>query len=203
MDQVKMSENKKQSKQEIIVTGFGGQGIVLAGRILGMAAALKDDKESTLVQSYGPESRGGACCAQVVISDAVIQYPYILAPDILICMSHTAYEKYRESVKPGGVLLTDKDLVQPEGDRDYFAIPATRMAEELGRKMMANIIMVGFATAVTELVSKEAAVYAVTTSVPKGTEEMNIKAFDKGYDYGKSLLKGRAQKVFGKTGARQ
>lgn len=203
MDQVKMSENKKQSKQEIIVTGFGGQGIVLAGRILGMAAALKDDKESTLVQSYGPESRGGACCAQVVISDAVIQYPYILTPDILICMSHTAYEKYRESVKPGGVLLTDKDLVQPEGDRDYFAIPATRMAEELGRKMMANIIMVGFATAVTELVSKEAAVYAVTTSVPKGTEEMNIKAFDKGYDYGKSLLKGRAQKVFGKTGARQ
>lgn len=191
----------QRSKQEIIVTGFGGQGIVLAGRILGMAAALKDDKESTLVQSYGPESRGGACCAQVVISDTLIQFPYILTPDILICMSHTAYEKYREGLKPEGFLLTDKDLVTPKQDRDYFAIPATRMAEELGRKMMANIIMVGFATAVTALVSKEAAIYAVTASVPKGTEEMNAKAFNKGYDYGTSLLKGRAQKASGTTRA--
>lgn len=198
-----MTENTENSKQEIIVTGFGGQGIVLAGRILGMAAALKDDKESTLVQSYGPESRGGACCAQVVISDAIIQYPYILNPDILICMSHTAYEKYRKSVKPEGYLLTDKNLVNPKEDRDFFAIPATRMAEELGRKMMANIIMVGFATAVTGLVSKKAAVSAVTSSVPKGTEEMNTKAFNKGFDYGKSLLKGRAQKASGKTGAKQ
>ncbi|MFH2060204.1 MAG: 2-oxoacid:acceptor oxidoreductase family protein [Pseudomonadota bacterium] len=195
-----MSENTKQSKQEIIVTGFGGQGIVLAGRILGMAAALKDNRESTLVQSYGPESRGGACCAQVVISDTIIQYPYILTPDILICMSHTAYEKYRKSLKPGGYLLTDKDLVIPK-EEDYFAIPATRMAEELGRKMMANIIMVGFAASVTQLVSKQAAVYAVLSSVPKGTEEMNTKAFNKGYDYGKSLLKGRAQKASGHAGA--
>ena len=93
-----MSENKE--KQEIIVTGFGGQGIILAGRIIGMAAALKDDKESTLVQSYGPESRGGACCAQVVISDNIIQYPYISTPDILVCMSHSAYEKYHHSLKP-------------------------------------------------------------------------------------------------------
>ncbi len=193
-----MVKNKKQSKQEIIVTGFGGQGIVLAGRILGMAAALKDDKESTLVQSYGPESRGGACCAQVVISDDAIQYPYINTPDILVCMSQAAYLKYYESVKPEGYLLTDKDLVKPVSDRDYFSIPSTRMAEELGRKMMANIIMLGFTTAVTDLVSKKAAVYAVTSSVPKGTEEMNTKAFNKGYDYGKSLLKGRAQKASGK-----
>ena len=193
----------QRSKQEIIVTGFGGQGIVLAGRILGMAAALKDDKESTLVQSYGPESRGGACCAQVVISDTIIQFPYILTPDILICMSHTAYEKYCDALKPEGFLLTDKDLVTPKQDRDYFAIPATRMAEELGRKMMANIIMVGFATAVTALVSKEAALYAVTASVPKGTEEMNATAFNKGYDYGTSLLKGRVQKASGTTRANQ
>ncbi len=196
-----MNENTTPSKQEIIVTGFGGQGIVLAGRILGMAAALKDDKESTLVQSYGPESRGGACCAQVVISDAIIQYPYITTPDILICMSQGAYEKYHDSVKPDGYLLTDKDLVKPKGDRDYFAIPATRMAEELGRKMMANIIILGFATSVTGLVSKEAALYAVLSSVPKGTEKMNTKAFNKGFDYGKSLLKGRKEKASGRRGA--
>ncbi|MCP3871618.1 MAG: pyruvate ferredoxin oxidoreductase [Desulfobacteraceae bacterium] len=196
-----MVKQPTQSKQEIIITGFGGQGIVLAGRILGMAAALKDDKESTLVQSYGPESRGGACCAQVVISDDAIQYPYITTPDVLVCMSQAAYLKYYKSVTPEGFLLTDKDLVKPVSDRDCFSIPSTRMAEELGRKMMANIIMIGFTTAITQLVSKKAAEYAVTSSVPKGTEEMNTKAFNKGYDYGKSLLKGRAQKASGKKRA--
>ena len=187
--------------KEIIVTGFGGQGIVLAGRIIGMAAALRDRKESTLVQSYGPESRGGACCAQVIISDKVIQYPYINNPDILICMSQTAYDKYKDQLKSDGTLLTDRDLVKADEDRDYFSIPATRMAEELGRKMMANIIMIGFATAITLANSKKAAEEAVTSSVPKGTEEMNIKAFAKGYDYGLSKLKGREKKAFGKTGA--
>jgi len=196
-----MPQKKKDKKKEIIVTGFGGQGIVLAGRILGMAAALGDRKESTLVQSYGPESRGGDCCAQVIISDKVIQYPYINNPDILICMSQTAYDKYKDQLKPDGTLLIDRDLVKADEDRDYFSIPATRMAEELGRKMMANIIMIGFATAITLANSKKAAEEAVTSSVPKGTEEMNIKAFAKGYDYGLSKLKGREKKAFGKTGA--
>ncbi|SMD05381.1 2-oxoglutarate ferredoxin oxidoreductase, gamma subunit [Desulfocicer vacuolatum DSM 3385] len=192
----------KKEKQEIIVTGFGGQGIILAGRIIGMAAALRDDKESTLVQSYGPESRGGACCAQVVISNTIIQYPYITTPDILACMSQSAYEKYYRSLKPGGFLLTDKDLVIPQDDRLCFAIPATRMAEELGRKMMANIIMVGFTTAVTNLVTKEAALFAVTSSVPKGTEKMNTKAFNLGFDYGLSKLKGLEKRAGGQTGAK-
>ena len=193
----------KKEKQEIIVTGFGGQGIILAGRIIGMAAALKDDKESTLVQSYGPESRGGACCAQVVISDTIIQYPYITTPDILVCMSQSAYEKYYQSLKPEGFLLTDKDLVTPLDDRPCFSIPATRMAEELGRKMMANIIMVGFSTSVTGLVTKEAALFAVTSSVPKGTETMNTKAFNLGFDYGLSKLKGLKKRAGGQTGAQK
>ncbi|RJP84643.1 MAG: pyruvate ferredoxin oxidoreductase [Desulfobacteraceae bacterium] len=182
-------------RREIIVTGFGGQGIILAGRILGQAAALGDKKESTLVQSYGPESRGGACAAQVIVSDITIQYPYIKNPDILVCMSQSAYEKYINDLKPGGLLLTDKDLVNPEGNRDYFDIPATRMAEELGRKMMANIIMVGFVTAVSGAISLDAAREAVMDSVPKGTEKMNIAAFTKGYEYGLSKLKGRAHKA--------
>ncbi len=195
-----MTEDRDTIRQEVIVTGFGGQGIVLAGRILGMAAALGDHKESTLVQSYGPESRGGACCAQVIISNNVIQYPYVDKPDVLVCMSHSAYEKYIDHLKPDGVLLTDKDLVRPDEKRDYFSIPATRMAEELGRKMMANIIMLGFTTAITSLVSLEAAKEAVSSSVPKGTEEKNIMAFIKGYDYGLSKMKGREKKVFGRAG---
>ena len=85
-----MQDNKK----EVIITGFGGQGIVLAGSILGKAAALGDHRESTLIQSYGPESRGGACSAQVVISDTAIFYPYIKTPDVLVCMSQGGYDKY-------------------------------------------------------------------------------------------------------------
>ncbi len=188
-------------KKEVIVTGFGGQGIVLAGKILGMAAALGDKKESTLVQSYGPESRGGACCAQVIISDRTIQYPYVKTADVLVCMSQSAYEKYKDQVRPEGFLITDKDLVNPDGRRDFLDIPATRMAEELGRKMMANIIMLGFVTAVTSLISEKAARDAVLSSVPKGTEEMNLKAFTKGHDYGLSKLKGREKKAAGQTGA--
>ena len=195
-------QTDESNNTEVIITGFGGQGIVLAGKILGEAAALGDRKESTLVQSYGPESRGGACSAQVVISDRSIHYPYIRYPDILVCMSQSGYEKYIDALKDDGILLFDQDLVQPgKIKNDTFAIPATRMAEELGRKMMANIIMIGFFTAITGKISLGAAKPTVAGSVPKGTEEKNIKAFTKGYEYGLALLKGREKKAAGKTGA--
>jgi 2-oxoglutarate ferredoxin oxidoreductase subunit gamma len=186
---------RKKGKQEVIITGFGGQGIVLAGRIIGMAAALGDKRESTLVQSYGPESRGGSCCAQVIVNDEVIRFPYVKNADVLVCMSQSAYEKYRGLLKPEGVLITDKDLVNPDDSRDYFSISATRMAEELGRKMIANIIMIGFSIAITAVVSKKAAKDAVLSLVPKGTEEMNSKAFTKGFDYGLSTLRGKREKI--------
>ncbi len=190
------------NKTEVIITGFGGQGIVLAGKILGEAAAIGDHRESTLVQSYGPESRGGACSAQVVISDAIIHYPYIMRPDILVCMSQSGFEKYIGQIKPESLLLIDQDLVSPGKVRnDTFAIPATRLAEELGRKMMANIIMIGFFTAITRQISLEAARETVVKSVPKGTEEKNTQAFTKGYDFGLAQLKGREKKAAGKTGA--
>lgn len=194
--------NASGGQTEIVFTGFGGQGIVLAGKILGQAVALGDHKESTLVQSYGPEARGGACSAQVIISECTIHYPYVRQADILVCMSQGGFEKFIDSLTPEGILILDSDLVQPRGfDREHFDIPATRLAEEVGRKMMANIIMLGFFTAVTETVSFEAASGAVAASVPKGTEAMNLKAFSKGCDYGRALLKGRQKKAEGKTGA--
>jgi 2-oxoglutarate ferredoxin oxidoreductase subunit gamma len=200
-----MTENKKNRKtnNKVIITGFGGQGIVLAGRILGQAAALGDRKESSLVQSYGPESRGGACSAQVVISDALIHYPYIKHPDILVCMSQGGFEKYIDQIVQDGVLIFDQDLVRASRAEvpETYSIPATRMAEELGRKMMANIIMLGFFTAVTKAISMKAAQDAVAVSVPKGTEELNINAFKKGCDYGLATLKGREKKATGKAGA--
>ncbi len=194
---------KNIAKKEIIIAGFGGQGIVLAGRILGEAAALGDHKESTLTQSYGPESRGGACNTQVIISDKVIAYPYVNLADILVCMSQGGFDKFIGQIADNGILLTDKDLVNvPAGTADgFYTIPATRMAEELGRKMMANIIMIGFLTAVTGVISKTAAQNAVTGSVPKGTEEMNMKAFNKGCDYGLAVLKSRKKKASGRAGA--
>ena len=199
-DSIKQGASKAE-KTEIIITGFGGQGIVLAGRIVGQAAALGDHKQSTLVQSYGPEARGGACSAEVIISDRDIYYPNVRLPDILACMSQGGYDKFIPLLREEGTLIIDQDLVQPHGfDRDYFSIPSTRMAEELGRKMMANIIMVGFLAAITGAISVEAARKTVLESVPKGTEAMNETAFSKGCDYGSALLKGRYKKAEGKTG---
>jgi 2-oxoglutarate ferredoxin oxidoreductase subunit gamma len=195
-------ERTESGRQEIIITGFGGQGIILAGRILGEAAALGDRKESTFVQSYGPEARGGACSAQVIISDSTIYYPEVRHPDILAAMSQSGFDKFIDQLGDDGTLLIDQDLVKSSGiKRDFFSIPSTRMAEELGRKMMANIIMLGFFTAVTGAVTVEAALNTVVGSVPKGTEQMNETAFKKGCDYGFSLLKGREKKATGRLGA--
>jgi 2-oxoglutarate ferredoxin oxidoreductase subunit gamma len=195
-------KNDSIMKKEILLTGFGGQGIVLAGKILAQAAALGDHKQSTLVQAYGPEARGGACSAQVIISDNEIYYPNVRVPDILICMSQAGYDKFIHLLKNEGILIIDKDLVKSDNiARDYFSIPATRIAEELGRTMMANIIMVGFFTAVTGAISQKAARDTVLTSVPKGTEEMNENALKKGFDFGTAVLKGREKKAAGRTGA--
>jgi len=189
-------------KREILLTGFGGQGIVLAGKILAQAAALGDHKQSTLVQAYGPEARGGACSAQVIISEKDLHYPNVRVPDILVCMSQGGYDKFYTLLKEEGILIIDQDLVRSEGiHRDYYAIPATRIAEELGRTMMANIIMVGFFTAVTGAISQKAAEETVLSSVPKGTEKMNETALKRGFDFGTAVLKGREKKAAGRTGA--
>ncbi|MCK8601759.1 2-oxoacid:acceptor oxidoreductase family protein [Desulfoferrobacter suflitae] len=191
-------------RREVLITGFGGQGIVLAGNILGRAASLGDHRESTLTQSYGPEARGGACSAQVIISDATIHYPYVRNPDIVVCMSQGGFDKFAPLLRQGGTLIIDQDLVQPGkiGSDQVFSVPATRFAEEMGRKMMANIVMLGFLTAVTESVTVQAALRTVEASVPKGTEQMNIKAFNKGYDFGLATLKGRRKKAAGVKGVK-
>ena len=196
------SKPNASAKMEIVITGFGGQGIVLAGQIVGKAASLIDHKESTLTQSYGPEARGGSCSAQVIISDGFIHFPYVRRPDILVCMSQGGFDKYADLIKDSSILIVDQNLVNT-GDASgrTFAIPATRMAEELGRKMMANIVMVGFFTAVTNAISLDAARSTVTGSVPRGTEALNLAAFDKGHDFGLATLKGRRKKAEGRKGA--
>lgn len=186
--------------KQIVITGFGGQGVVLAGKIVGQAAAIVDKLESTLVQSYGPESRGGACSAQVTIADGPIYFPYIKNPDILVCMSQSGYDKQHHTLKDDGTLVIEQDLVKPVGDRDYYAVPCTRYAEEIGHKMMANIIMVGFMAGITGAISLGAARSTVEESVPKGTEEKNLKAFERGWEHAQATLKGRRHKAAGKPG---
>lgn len=176
---------------EIRVSGLGGQGIILAGYIIGKAASIYEGKEATMAQAYGPEARGSACSSQVIISDATIHFPYVTEPRVLVCMSQEAYDKFIDEVKPGAVVLIDETLVQeaavPEGTQVY-RIPATAIAEELGRKIVANIVMLGFFAACAGVIDKEAMRQAVAGSVPGAAVDLNMDAFDKGYEYGASQV---------------
>ncbi len=177
---------------EIRVAGFGGQGVILAGMIIGKAASIFENGYATLTQSFGPEARGSACSAQVILSNEPILYPYVTQPDILIAMSQDAYNRFVGEMKPNGTLLIEEDLVRisdlPNGIRVH-GVPATRLAEELGRRLVLNIVMVGFFAAVTRLIDPEALRKAVADSVPPGTEKLNLRAFDKGFEYGLMELK--------------
>ena len=182
----------KSEYKEIIITGFGGQGIILSGNILGKAATLFEKKNATLIQSFGPEARGGACAAQVVVSTEAIEYPYIENPRIIICMSQEGFNINVPKLVEGGQLFTDSGLVKinPEiipKDVKTYSIAATEFAEEMGVKMMANIIMLSFAIAVTGLVSYDSLRQTIEISVPKGTEEKNLAGMEKGFQYGLDL----------------
>ncbi len=175
--------------KEIVITGFGGQGIILAGNILGKAATLFEKKNATLIQSYGPEARGGACAAQIVISSDPIEYPYVENPSILVCMSQEGFDRYTGTLVEGGTLFTDSGLVKVDTkkipkDVDSYSISATGLAEEMGVKMMANIIILSFVIAVTGTVSYDALKQSIVASVPKGTEEKNLAGMEKGYQSG-------------------
>ncbi len=177
---------------EIRVAGFGGQGVILAAMIIGKAASIFEDGYATLTQSFGPEARGSACSAQVILSKEPILYPYLTQPDVMIAMSQDACAKFSPELKSGGTLLVEEDLVRictlPPGAK-LAGVPATRLAEEIGKRLVLNIVMTGFFGAVTKLISPDALRKAVADSVPPGTEDMNLRAFDRGFEYGLSELR--------------
>jgi 2-oxoglutarate ferredoxin oxidoreductase subunit gamma len=177
---------------EIRIGGFGGQGVILAGMVIGRAASIFDGKNVTLTQSFGPEARGSACSVQLIVSPEPILYPYLTRADILVVMSQEACARFSPDLKPGGLLLYEQDLIKLDNklspDVRTFGIPATRLAEELGRKLVLNMVMVGFVTAMTSLATPEAVRKAVQDSVPKGTEKLNLAAFEKGFEYGRAQL---------------
>jgi 2-oxoglutarate ferredoxin oxidoreductase subunit gamma len=177
---------------EIRFSGFGGQGIIRCGLITGKALSLYDNKHATMTQSFGPEARGSACSSQLVVSADRVLYPYITTPEILVSMSQEAYDKYEPDLRENGILIIDTDLVKPRAVRgkiQMFAIPSTRFAEELGNRIIANLVMLGFFTAVTKIVSPEAMKKALPGLVPGRFLDLNIKAFDKGYEYGQEMTK--------------
>lgn len=180
---------------EVRLAGMGGQGVILAGMILGRAKSIVDNKFATMTQDFGPEARGGAASCAVILSDDPILYPNVTNPDTLVAMSQEALTKYINSVKPGGKLIVEEELVkldsvEIDSSIKVFSIPATRLAEEeIGRKIVLNIVMYGFVAAVTGLVSEETARQAVQMSIPKGTEKINFAAFEIGYKYGVKQLK--------------
>ncbi len=170
-------------RTEIRITGFGGQGVVLAGRIIGHACAVYGDKHATMIQSFGPEARGSACSTTLAVSLTEVLYPYIRRPDVFVVMSTEGYDMYRDELKDDGILVYEKDLVKPKfkDGQKAFGIESTRIAEDLWRSLIQNVVMVGFFSAVTKIVPRDALRDAVKDSVPPGTEALNLKAFDAGW----------------------
>jgi Pyruvate/2-oxoacid:ferredoxin oxidoreductase gamma subunit len=178
-------------RTEVQLGGFGGQGIISAGRIIGQAAAIYDKLEACFTQSYGPEARGGAAGSQVVIASDPIHHPHLIQPTSMIIMSQGAYSKYVPTLAPGGRLLIDDGLVTlpPDHRTDIqtYGIPATEIAERAGNNRAANTVMLGFWAALDGAVSREALRQAVAESVPAKAIDLNMEVFEVGYEKGMSL----------------
>ena len=183
------------SRRELRIAGFGGQGVVLAGQIVGQAVAVYAKQYAAFTQNYGPEARGGSCTAEVVAAEQPIGYPYLTQPQLVVALSQDAYNKYARNLPAETQLVIDADLVKtdPADKHSYLAVPANRLAREMGRVVVSNIILLGFMAAVSDFVPVDALRQSVMASVPKGTGEFNMKAFETGYQYGsKAIKKGAA-----------
>lgn len=176
-------------RRDIRIAGFGGQGIILAGIVIGKAAALYDNLNAVQTQSYGPEARGGASKTEVVISDEQIDYPKVQEPDIFVALSQEGLNAYLGDLKDNGTLIIDPDMINEEELQPFveehnitlYKAPVTRTAvEKIGLKIVANIVMIGAIARITGVVTEEAARQAVAASVPPGTEKKNLEAYEAG-----------------------
>ena len=170
-------------RYEILIAGRGGQGVVLAGVIIGYAAIISG-LNAAQSQSYGPEARGGKVRSEIIISDGPVGYPKVRRPNLLVTLSQEAYEAYIDSLQEGGILIYDEDLVRPRGERriESYPIPATRMAEELGLRLSANMIILGAITSLSGVLKPMAVEEAIKKRVRRHLET-NLKAFRRGLEY--------------------
>jgi 2-oxoglutarate ferredoxin oxidoreductase subunit gamma len=165
-------------RTEIRIAGFGGQGVVLAGRLLG-EAAIRDGKRAVQTQSYGPESRGGAARSEVVVSSETIDYPKVIEADIFVALSQTAFDKYHLAVKESGKIVVDADLVKTDDDKAY-SVPFTKTADSMGKRMVANSVMLGYLLASTGVIATESMEATIREKVPEHTIDLNLEAFHRG-----------------------
>lgn len=177
----------KAGRVEIRIAGFGGQGIILSAVITGKAASIYEGKQATVMEVYGPESRGGASSGTIVVDDDLVDYPYVTHPDVFVVMSQAAYIKYVNELKPGSIMIYDEDLVEPEEDDiegvEIYPIPATKTAERLGRRIVANIVMLGALASLGGVISQKSMKDAILATVPRALE-LNAQAFEDGYSLG-------------------
>ncbi len=172
------------------LTGSGGQGIILAGIILAEAAILAG-KNAIQTQSYGPESRGGASKSEVIISDGEIYFPKIEVPDVVLTLTQVAFNKYSSDISSDGVLIVDESIDIPENFnvKKLVVVPILKTATDvIGKAIVANIIAVALLGELIDAVDKECINSAVLSRVPKGTEELNLKALEAGYQLGKKCF---------------
>jgi 2-oxoglutarate ferredoxin oxidoreductase subunit gamma len=170
---------------------MGGQGIIMAAVMIGRAASIFGGKNVTLTQSYGPESRGGACKAEVIVSDERVDYPKVRRPSLVAIMSEEAYLKNISDLSDETTVVIDPDMVQEDQTprlARLFRVPATRMAENLGKRIVSNMVMVGAIVALTEVVEVEAVEKAIAKYTPRGTEKLNVDAFRSGHDFARKLI---------------
>jgi 2-oxoglutarate ferredoxin oxidoreductase subunit gamma len=175
---------------QIRFCGYGGQGVVLAGTILGHAA-IKDDKWVAGSNSYGAQARGGSARSEVVIAENPIIYPHVIQVDILIAMSQAAYDQYVEDLAEQGALVLYDDMIVHPGDIpgvQQIGVSATKLSiDELDNKQVANIVMLGASVAITKIVSKKSLILSIKTNVDQRFRELNLKALEVGYTLGKDI----------------
>ena len=172
-------------RYELRFSGAGGQGLILIGKILAEAAAIHEGRNATQSQSYGPEARGGASRSEVIISDEVIDFPKATRIDCLLALTQEACDKYWEDLRDDGVLIVDSGSVTrlPPTTARIHSVPITSVAKDtVGRELVANLVALGLVVGLTGVVSPGSVESAILTRVPRGTEEMNLKAFRAGLD---------------------
>lgn len=177
---------------EIRIAGFGGQGVVTIGKILGTAFSVHGGKNSVNTQSYGPESRGGACRSEVVVSDGEINYPYVRRADVFIALSQVALDAYVADVKAGGILVIDPEAVQrpPEDGRlRVVEVPTVALSHEIGGVKYQNTVALGALYAlIGGLIDEAPLLAALRSAVPAKTLDLNLSAFEKGKRYVQTRL---------------
>lgn len=185
-----MSDSKNNSAtatNQIRFGGVGGQGIVLAGLLLGKAAALFDGKEAVCTQTHGPEARGGASRSDVIISDTRVDYPFVTEADVLVVFFQEAYVRFRSVLKPGGTLIVDTGLVQPFDDEEKVCgLPATKIADDLGSRLVTNVVMLGYLIGTTGVVSRHSVEEAIRHTVKQHVVDLDMKALDAGISLAQS-----------------